>query len=427
MINLKCCMFEKKRKALSVLVKKTGDRIGIDLLYFLRNGFWVTLRQGVGSVMGLLLMIVFARLATQEVFGQYQFILSILAVVSIFSIPGLNTSIIRSAAKGYDGDYPEAVRTSFFWSLLGIPALLVIGGYYFVYQNYLVGISLMVASVFFPFLYASNTWDYFLQGKGRFDIAAKFSSIQSIINMVGTVGILFFYRNNLVLIIISYLLFSTFFNVYYYLKSIRFIENEKRDKDMVRYGWFLTKINVLGMISGNMDKLLIGIFLGPAQLAVYSVGIIFAKQIQNISKNFLWILVPKQIQQNVVSNWNYIKIFSLSAIVTVVFLFSFRFIIPFFFTSTYVDSVSLSALSMVFYPVFVVSVLYRNQLTFNKKEGVLLRESLISPFIMAFFTIIFLPLFGIEGLAFLFGFQYVIGLSVLFVLNKVPIFLSQKQ
>ena len=412
-----------------IFLKRLGDRIGLDLPYFMKNGFWITFRQGMSALSGLLLAAVFARLAAQEIFGQYQFILSTLAIVSVFSVPGLNTSVIRSAANGYDGDYRKAVKISFLWSLLGIPALLIIGGYYFVYQDTVVGLALMISSIFFPFFYAPNTWDSFLQGKSRFDISAKFSSIQALINTVGTIGVIFFYRDNLIAVIVFYLASYSSFNVYYFIRSLRYVGNAEKDADMARYGWFLTKINILGMLSGNLDKILVGMFLGPAQLAVYSVGILFAKQIQNVSKSFLWISVPKQIQQGAISKGNYAKMFFLSLLATAIFLFSFQFIVPFLFTDKYVESVSLSMLSILFYPAFIMSVLYRNQMIFSKKEKILFRESLISPLAMVSLMTAILPLFGIHGLAFLFGFQHFIGLFVLYALDKMTnrSFFAQKQ
>lgn len=395
--------------------------MGLDLPYFLKNGFWVTIRQVTTVVMGLLLSTVFARLASKEIFGQYQFVLSILSVVSILSVPGFNTSITRAVARGYDGDYRKVVQVSFFWSLIGVPTLLAIGGYYYAIGNHSLGIALMVAAIFFPFIYAPNTWDSFLQGKSRFDVSAKYSSIQVIINTIATIMVLLFSRDSLVAIVTWYLLSYTFFNGYYYWRSLRYVENEKMDEGTVKYGWFLTKINILGMISGNLDKLLVGLFMGPPSLAVYSIGILFTKQIQNLSKGFLWMSVPKQIRQGNISRENYVRIFSVSMFLTVVFIISFQFVIPLLFTDKYAESISLAILSILFYPVFVISVLYRNQSIFNKKESILLKESIITPVIMVALTILLLPRFGSYGLAFLFGFQSFVGLLVLYVLNKPTI------
>lgn len=405
-----------------IFLKRLGDRIGLDLPYFVKNGFWVALKQIIGTSSGLLLVVVFARLASQEVYGQYQFVLSILAVISVLSVPGLNASIVKSAAEGKDGDYQDAVKISFLWSLLGIPLLMAVGGYFYgIRQEYIIGISLMIASIFFPFLYAPNTWDSFLQGKGRFDISVLYGSMQMVLNTLCMIGVVYFYSNSTVAIVVVYLFSYTFFNVYYYLRSLRYVENEEKDGDMIRYGWFLTKVNVLWMISGNADKILVGLYLGPAQLAIYSIGVFFARQIQNVSKNFLWVLIPKQICQKSVSRSNYGRVFLLSVLVTSIAIVSFEYVVPLFFSHRYDDSIGLSIISMAFYPVFIIATLYRNQVVFNKKEATLKREAIISPLIMLALMTIVIPMYGVTGLAFLFGFQYAVALAVLYALKNMTL------
>lgn len=286
-------MFQKLEGKIHALLEKHSERAGLDLPYFVKNGFWVVLRQAISTLCGLVLSVAFARLATQEVFGQYQFILSILSIVSILSIPGLNTSVVRSAAGGYDGDYKNAVRKSFLWSLLGIPAILVIGGYYYAYQNQALGMAFMVSSIFFPFFYAPNTWDYFLQGKSRFDVSARFSSVQAVINASATTAVVFFYRDNLAVITMTYMISYSFFNGYYYWKSLAYVDNDRQDEEAVRYGWFLTKMNALGIIAENADRIILGAFLSPAALSAYAIVSIIPTKIKDLGKPLLNVFFPK--------------------------------------------------------------------------------------------------------------------------------------
>jgi len=414
-------MIKTIQNKIFILSKKYSQKVGLDLPYFIKNGFWVTFRQGVGIISGLALSIVFARFASQEVFGQYQFILSILSIVSILSIPGLNTSIIQSVTSGHDGDYKKVVKTSFLWSLLGVPILLIIGGYYYVCQSHSLGIVLMISSVFFPFFYAPNTWDSFLQGKSRFDIAAKYSSVQAIINTLATIAVIFFKGSNLILIMITYLISYTFFNWYYYIKSLKYVENTKNDAGVIAYGWFLTKTGILNIIAGNIDRIIVGVFLSQSQLAVYAIGVLLSKQLQNITKSFLSISVPKQIKQYDISGKNYLKIFTLSLFVLILFWLMIPSLIPLLFSDKYIEAVSLSRISLLFYPIFVISVLYKNKFLYNKNQKVIKMEAFIAPAVKIFLTLVLLPFFGISGLAFLFGFQYVLSLGSLYLIEKIGI------
>ncbi len=385
--------------------------------YFFKNGSWVFLRQVVETASGLALSVVFARLSTQEVYGQYQLILSIFATISILSIPGFNTSIIKSSARGYDGEYKEAVKKSFLWSLIGVPVLLAVGAFYY-FQNPTLGVALMIVSIFFPFFYAPNTWDTFLRGKGEFKTLAIYGSVQALINAIVTILVLILDRNNLLAIIVTYLISYTFFNILYYRKSLKFVKNDKQGGEAISFGYFLTKLSIIGTIANNIDRLLIGIFLSPAALAVYSVGMLFTKQIQGISKNLLWIISVKDLEKKILTRQSYIKVFLVSSLIAIVCFLSFQYIIPLLFSQKYVEAVFLSKISIIFYPFFVITLLYGNEVTFNNEKRVLFLNSFISPIVFILLDILVLPLWGIKGMAFISGLQYALFLIIVPLLRR---------
>lgn len=410
-------MIKRLEKKLSEKTAEYGKKLGLDLHYFVKSGFWVTLRQGLQSITGLIFYIIFIRLVSKDIFGNYQLILSLVAVVYILSIPGLNTAVLRSAAKGYDGDYFRAAKISFFWSLTGIPTLIAVGLYFYFFRTTAVGYALMASALFFPLLFLSKMRDNFLQGKKEFKTIAQCNVFQTIMVNTALIITVLLNRNNLVVVAVVYFLMNVISNLIFYRKSWKFIKNDKRDKEAIKYGFFLTKLNVMGVVAANIDKALTGIFLSAEQLAIYSVGIMFTSQIQNISNTLLSVAAPKYIVQKKLSRGKYIKIFAGSIILTLVFLAGFKFVIPILFEGKYNDSILLSLLSVVFYPFFVLSTLYRNQFLFTNKK-VVAGEAFIYQAFKIISSIIVLPLWGIKGMAFLYGFQYVIVFSSLFTLGK---------
>jgi O-antigen/teichoic acid export membrane protein len=416
-------MFLKFKRKIYQLSKKYGEEIGLDLPYFIKNGFWVSLKIAGMAVWGLVTTITFARLTDPEIYGQYQYFLAIFGLVSILSVPGLNTSLVRAVVQGFDGDYKRVVRISFLWSLLGVLVFLIIGAYYFLYQNRILGITLMASSVFFPLFYAPNTWDWFLQGKSKFDIAACYSLIQTTVSSLFLIITISFAKKNLFLIIMTYLISYSFFNMLFYYKSLKFIENNKQKKETIKYGRFLTKLYFLEIIAANLDKLLIGALISSSQLAVYSVGIVFAKQLQNISKSLLWITVPKIIKQKKLPKEKYLKIFAISSITTLIFFIALKYIIPLFFSEKYKESVFLSQISILFFPFYIIGNIFKNQFLFGKREQILIKESLLSSLSQIILIIFIIPIFGIKGMAVLFGGQPLFTIIILCILEK----LSQKR
>ena len=253
-------------------INEYEKRYQLDISYIIKNEFWVYLRRGITLGGGLAVSVAFARLASKEVLGQYNFILALLAIFSVLSIPGLNTAVLRSVARGREGTYKAAVKTSFLWSLLGIPALLGAGGYYYYYSAPIIGICLMMSSVFFPFIHAPNMWNSFFQGKRRFDLTAKYGSIQSSVNAAAIIGVLFLNPAHLVLIVVINLITNSLLACFFYLRSQRYVENKAVDNECKRYGYFLTSASIVWTLGNNIDKVLLGILLGAPDLAIYSIA-----------------------------------------------------------------------------------------------------------------------------------------------------------
>jgi len=285
--------------ALKDRLNEYSRRYQIDLGYVIRNEFWVYFRLGVSLLIGLGVTIAFARLAPKEVYGQYTFILAILAIISLFSIPGLNHAVLRSTARGNEGNYEKAVKTSFLWSLLGIPALLGLGAYYYYFDSAIIGFGFMVCSVFFPFIYAPNTWDSFLVGKKRFDLRARWGITQSAIIAVAIISVLFLNAQNLVLILIAQLVSSSCVACWLYFRSLKYIENLSEDGECQKYGYFLTTTAIVGTIADHIDKILIGVLLGAQDLALYAIAIVIPIRIKDLLKSAWAPFSPKISEQEI--------------------------------------------------------------------------------------------------------------------------------
>ena len=274
---------------------------------------------------------------TEEVYGQYRLIITLVEIFSFISIPGLNTAIIRSVARGYDGDYKKVVKVSFYWSLLALPVFMALGGFYYSYESHVIGLLLMIAGVFFPFQYAPNTWDAFLQGQEKFALRARWHSTQAIINTVFLIAIMFFYKNNVFTLILGYFVSYTFFNILWYYKSNKFIRNKQRDLEIFSYGWFLTKLNIIVLIASHIDKLLIGIFIGPEELAIYSFVSLIAIKIKDLFRiPALQLTFPKLSKTNLLFS-QLIKKHRLGIIY--MFVFSLIIAIGFYFTIPLINNI----------------------------------------------------------------------------------------
>lgn len=411
-------MFKKVADKIYVFSKNTGDKVGLDLPYFLNNGFWVGIKQFVTVISGIALSIAFARLTTKELFGQYQLILAVLATVSIFSLPGMNTAIQKSVSQGFDGGYKKAIRVSLLFSLVGVPILLGVGIYYYINQNPLPGLTLMMSSIFFPVIYSLGKWVPLLQGKEKFDITTWYLSIQTIFNTMIMIAVLFFYADNLLVIMFAYFAILTVFNLLWYWKSLKYIQN-KKDENTISYGIFLTKLRVLAILVTHIDKLIIGIFMGMGHLAVYAIGVNTGVQVQNLFRGFLTITTPRIAKRNTLKAKNYILVFCVSVILSVMIILILPALMTLMFTDKYANSIYLSQIVVAFLPFYVINNIYTKHFTYytaNKK--ILFYQTIAAPIIRLGLMAVLIYYFQLAGLAIAFGSKALIDIIVFFILSK---------
>ncbi len=327
-------------------IDEYGKKYQLDLVYIIKNEFWVYFRLAISLLCGFAISITFARMAPKEIFGQYNFILAILAMVSLVSLPGFVNAIIRSVARGRDGNYREAVKIRFLWSLLGIPALLGAGAYYYYYDIQIIGICLMIASIFPPFIWAPNIWESLLIGKRRFDLTARYGSIHSIASAASMVGVLLLSADHLVPIVVVYLTINSLLSCIFYWRSLRYIENNQKDSECRGYGYFLTTANIISTLADNIDKILLGILMGAAPLAVYSIAKTIPDGIRTVLKPVWSPFMPKFTQDEIEMREVHAKTkaFILPLIIVtfigaVLYWFFIDDAVLFFFSTKYADSI----------------------------------------------------------------------------------------
>lgn len=400
-------MIRRTKDKIFALSQEWGKKMGLDLNYFVGNGFWIIMRQGVASLCGLSLSIVFARLASKEILGQYQLILSILSIVSLVSIPGLNISILRSVAKGKDGNYQESVKKSFSWSLLGIPIFLVLACYYIFYGSYLIGISLIFIAFIFPFMYATNTWQSFFQGKSRFDLATKFGSIHTVINSLAVIVAIIIFRNNpyiLIFITIFYLLSYSIPNYLFYRKSFKYVKNSEEEPETIKYGFFLTRMSILQVISDNIDKIILGVFISPASLAVYYIISLIPIKFKAFLKPFFNLFIPKMVNVNekifsIIKSKSKLIILSTASIFVICafYYFFIEFFEEIFFGQNYAGYYQYSKYYVILLIFFIPLSIFSKYVYAKKYEDIIFATSIYYPLIRIGINIIFIIKLGLLG------------------------------
>ena len=70
------------KKALDYL----GAKLHLDIYYFARGGFWLSSGFILAGIIQFLIVIAFTHLTGKEFYGQYNFIISVLSILAIFTL-----------------------------------------------------------------------------------------------------------------------------------------------------------------------------------------------------------------------------------------------------------------------------------------------------------------------------------------------------
>ena len=122
---------QKLREKTYNLLRKSEKYFKTDMVYLVKGGSWLTLNRVIGSIIALTLAVVYANLLPKESYGLYKYVLSIVSILAITTLPGMDIALTRSIVNGYEGSIKKVIKTKLAWSLLGIITGLGISVYYF--------------------------------------------------------------------------------------------------------------------------------------------------------------------------------------------------------------------------------------------------------------------------------------------------------
>jgi O-antigen/teichoic acid export membrane protein len=266
------------------------------MVYLARGSFWVSFGQSLNSLLSLLLIIAIANLLPKETYGVYRYILSIAGVLNIFTLTGMNGAVSRATAKGADGVFIPATRYQLKWNLSMFFASYCIGTYYMLQGENTFAAAFFVLGISMPITLSMNTYGAYLQGKKNFKTANILSVLSTLIYTAGIL-VAIILSDEYIWLVVAYAVTtvcsSIVFYIYTLLKYNPSISKSEDVAETLAYGRKLTYIKLLGPITSQIDKIILGHFWGPVHLAVYSLSTAIPSRIIPALKDIIDIGFPK--------------------------------------------------------------------------------------------------------------------------------------
>jgi len=373
----------------------------IDMIYLVEGGSWLTLGQIVSSITSFLLAVIFANFLSKEDYGTYKYVLSLVGILNIFTLPGMGTALIQTVARGYDGSLISVVKSKICWGILGSFVSLILAGYYFVHGNTLLGISFIISAIFIPFMDSFSIYSSFLYGKKCFNIASKYGIISQIIATLLLIFSLFLTKNLLFILVIYFLSWTLLRFIFFIITTKKFLSNQEKDPEVISYGKHLSLMGIISTIAYQIDRLLVFHYLGATEVAIYSVAIAPLEQIKGLLKNIGPLALPKFAERSKeeIKKTIFKKIlffFSAISSIVIIYIFSapflFKVFFPFYLNSVFYSQIfSFSLLPTAFYLIGTVA------LQSQKKQKQLYQLNIIGSIIEIILLFVLIREYGLLG------------------------------
>lgn len=336
--------FSEKIKAQIYKYLRLSEKyIKTDMVYLTKGGFWLIFGQAASSILSFLLAIAFANMLSKETYGIYKYVLSITGILGIFTLSGMGTAIIQATGRGFEGSLSQALKTKIKWGLLAGFSSIILAVYYYIHNNSVLAISFLIAASFLPLIDSLGIYDSYLTGKKFFKDSVKYSAIIQFISASSLI-ITLYATKNLFLILLAYFISLAVLNFIFLKFTVnKFKPNKNIDPQTISYGKHISLNNVIGIISAQMDKILIFHYLTVVDLAVYTFATAVPEQVKKLSGSLAVLVFPKFSERSASEikagiKYKFIRLFLLGFIITGAYILIAPFVYNIFFPQ-YKDSI----------------------------------------------------------------------------------------
>jgi len=402
-------LLQSSKNKTSPYIHKLQRYLKIDLFYLIKGESWLMLGKFISTGITFIMALAWANWIDKSIYGNYQYILSLVGIISIFSLPEMEAAIIQAVARKLEGSFVLGFRTKLKWGILGSISALGLAGYYLLQGNKNLPLVFLVVALFIALFNASLSYTGFLAGRRLFSVQVKYDVITQVIAGFLMLLTLFSVKEFLfdqpgyliiLLIITVYFVSRTSLRFFFFVLTKRkFTPNKEQDPKTLSYGKRLSFSGIIDILSSSLDKILLFHYLGAIELAVYAFAVLVPQQIKIFLKHISALALPKftirskdEIRETILKKIFYLAI--LISFLVIVYILIAPFIYQILFPK-YLSSLTYSrifALSII--PLsFSMGTIFRAKMMIKQ----IYQIRIIVPLVRASLFLVLIPLYGIWG------------------------------
>ncbi|MCR4278621.1 MAG: oligosaccharide flippase family protein [bacterium] len=264
----------------------------LDVRFYGRVASWLTTSHLTSIMRGVATTFLMARWLAPEPLGQFRYTLALFGIAGIFSLTGMNASIIKGVAKGETGIARLAVRKIIFVSPMGSILLFITALERYLHGERVVATMLTIAAIAFVPYTLSGLYGPILTGLEKIPKLATFAIVNNLIYATAFVIVLFGTRN-IVTITFAYFFFDILIRGWFTLREFKRLPKSQTGTAYLALGYHMSGIGLLYTVGLYLNQILLQRFWGYSTLAIFSVATVIPEQIQYAFKNLTGIFLQR--------------------------------------------------------------------------------------------------------------------------------------
>lgn len=239
------------------------------------------------------------RAISVEQYGQYNFVIGAVGLLSIFSLTEMNNAVMQSIARGFYGTYRIALLKSLLFSLIGVFTLWGLAAYYFfANQNSELAAALALSGVIFPFLKAMTQWKSLRMAEHRFKELTRIEGFNSALTSIAIIVSALFIPQNYLIPVLAFLAIPAIRNVFALSGDLKNIpKGSECENGSVEYGIKASLFSAIGQVAIHLDRVILFFFLPPTSVAMFSAADRLSDIFKSLTQDIAGAMGPKLAKQ----------------------------------------------------------------------------------------------------------------------------------